>query len=93
MVRVISIIAVALIIVGCGQPKMIDGVEYKTVGLAEMYGPNKIVGSDYRENIQYEVCWGNVILGAVLCETIIAPIYFYGFSMYNPVGKVTKEVQ
>lgn len=39
------------------------------------------------KNIEYEVVWGNVIWGALLFETIIAPIYFFGFDLFEPVGK------
>ena len=38
------------------------------------------------ENVEYDVIWGNVILGAVFFETFVAPIYFFGFSMFKPVG-------
>lgn len=75
----------AIITNGCAQSKVIDGVEYDTHGLF-----NK--DDKKNPNIQYELCWGNIIWGAVLCETIIAPIYFYGFSMWEPVGKKTEIV-
>ena len=65
---------------GCADMKTLDGVVYDTCGL---------FNQDEKKNpdIQYEIVWGNVIWGALLCETIIAPIYFYGFSMWEPVGK------
>ena len=66
--------------VGCGSQKTIDGVTYDTYGLLD---------SDDKKNpnIQYEIVWGNVIWGAILFETIVAPIYFFGFSCFEPVGK------
>jgi len=65
---------------GCGDTKIIAGVEYDTYGL---------INKDEVRNpeIQYETIWGNVILGVILIETIIAPIYFFGFSLFEPVGK------
>lgn len=78
-----AIIAVCLIVLlsfsGCGDTMRIDGVEYDTYGLMNE-------DSKKNENVEYEVIWGNVIWGAVLFETIIGPIYFYGFSLFEPVG-------
>lgn len=70
---------------GCANTKNIDGTEYDTYGL---------FSKDEKKNpkIQYEIVWGNVIWGAVLCETIVAPIYFYGFSMWEPVGKKVETI-
>lgn len=92
MKRIISLIIVlSLILVSCGRPATIGGVEYETVGFIEMVAPNNVTG-DYSKEIQYEVCWGNVIWGVILIETIIAPIYFFGFSMFNPVRKLNRPV-
>lgn len=82
------IIAVAIMLVlvlqiaGCADRKMIDGVTYDTYG---------IINADDKKNpnIEYEVVWGNVFWGIVLFGTIIAPIYFFGFSLFEPVGKKT----
>lgn len=67
-------------LVGCARTKVIEGVEYDTYGL---------LNKDEKQspNIQYELVWGNIIWGAILCETVVAPIYFFGFSIWEPVGK------
>lgn len=65
---------------GCGDTKTIDGVTYDTYGLLN-------INSQKNDNIQYECIIGNVIWGVLLFETVIAPVYFFGFSMYEPVGK------
>jgi len=67
-------------LMGCGSTKSINGVEYDTYGL---------LNADAKKNpdIEYEVIWGNVFWGIVLSETIIAPVYFFGFSIFEPVGK------
>ena len=84
---IVLVLITSLLAVGCGKSMVIDGVERKPVGLI-----NKNVGnlttSNYSLDVQYDVCWGNVIWGVLLIETIIAPIYFFGFSMFNPVGKM-----
>ena len=67
----------------CGHRRTIDGVTYDTYGL---------LNQDDKKNpdIQYEIIWGNIIWGALLVETIIAPIYFFGFSCFQPIGKKPK---
>jgi len=89
--KLATVLAICLIfllcvsLAGCGNTKVIDGVEYDTYGLFDK-------DEKKNPNIQYELVWGNIIWGAILCETIVAPIYFYGFSMWEPVGKKTGVV-
>ena len=72
------VIVLCFSLVSCGKPKTINGVTYDTCGL---------LNSDEKKNpnIEYEVCWGNVIWGCILIETLVAPIYFFGFALFNPV--------
>ena len=83
MKRIIAICMVvifALSVTACGDTKNIDGVTYDTYGL---------LNEDDNKNpsIKYEVIWGNVVWGVILVETIVAPIYFFGFSLFEPVAK------
>lgn len=66
--------------IGCGDQKNIDGITYDTYGLF-----NK--SEKKNPDIQYEIVVGNVIWSIILIETIVAPVYFLGFSIYEPVGK------
>jgi len=70
---------IGITVSGCGDRKVIGGVEYDTYGL---------LNQDDKKNpdIQYEVIWGNIFWGIVLSETIIVPIYVFGFSLFEPVG-------
>ncbi len=64
---------------GCGDPRVINGVKYDTYGLfdeAEKRNPD----------IEYELITGNVVWSVILVETVAAPVYFVGFSMYEPIG-------
>ena len=73
--------------IGCGQTKYIGTVEYDTYGL---------LNSNDKKNdaIEYKVIWGNVIWGCILVETLVAPVYFFGFSLFEPVGpKLAGEVK
>ncbi len=41
--------------------------------------------TDKSRNVCYKISIGNVVWSILLFETVIAPIYFIGFSLYNPV--------
>ena len=85
--KYIAMVLVSLVFLsGCGQSKIINNIERKPVGLITMNAQQ--IKSTYSKNISYDVCWGNVFWGVILCETIIAPIYFFGFSMFNPIDTI-----
>ena len=85
MKRLIALVLVAtMLFIGCGRSVVIDNVVRKPVGLVSKLMPSNLYSSTYSDSVQYEVCWGNVFWGIALVETIIAPIYFFGFSMFNP---------
>jgi hypothetical protein len=65
--------------IGCGDIKIINWHEYDTYGIT-----NKSEKKD--PDIEYRVIVGNVVWSIILFETIIAPIYFICFSLYEPVG-------
>ncbi len=48
------------------------------------YGPLN-AGKYQSKNVCYETSGWSIFLGIVLFETIVAPIYFFGYSLYNPV--------
>jgi len=84
MKRIIALsLAVLMFAVSCGRPLVLDGKEYETIGVIEM------MMDENDPKIQYEPSWGNIIWGVVLIETVIAPIYFFGFSCMNPVAEKT----
>ena len=85
VMRKLIVLALAASLCGCGNQANIDGKVYDTYGLL-----NK--DDNRNEAIQYRLITGNVVWSVLLCETIVAPIYFIGFSIYEPVGKKgTKE--
>jgi hypothetical protein len=92
-VSCMMIMFVMAILTGCGDPKTIPTVvgqdDYgNSITRNVTYGTYGLFSSGYSQNkdIEYRVIWGNVIWGCLLFETIIMPIYFFGFSMYEPVG-------
>ena len=74
-----AVAAASLMVSACGTPKTLDGKEYPTYGLFN-------AGDSMSEKVCYETSIGNVIWGILLIETLIAPVYFFGFSMYEPVS-------
>lgn len=78
--KAVSIVLIlSLVLTACAQPMTICGTTYDSYGL---------MNQDDKKNpdIQYEIVWGNVIWSAILIETFIFPIYFFGFSLFQPVG-------
>jgi hypothetical protein len=66
----------------CANEKQIDGITYGTFGIFNL--------NEQNPKIRYKLVAGNCIWGALLSETIIAPIYFFGFSIYEPIGKISE---
>lgn len=82
IIIILMILIFTLGISGCGNNKQINGKEYSTYGLInedDMKNPN----------VEYRLIPGNIIWGCLLVETIIAPIYIFGFSIYEPIGSKT----
>lgn len=79
-IAIILMVSMLVLGLGCGNSKTIDGVKYNTYGLF-----NKEKKSP---NIEYELIVGNLLWSVLLCETLVMPIYFFGFSIYEPVGPV-----
>ena len=80
------ILALSMLITGCAQDRTINGVIYESYGFlneSEVKSPK----------IHYKLVTGNVILAIVWGETIATPVYFVGFSLYEPVrAKTTEEL-
>ena len=87
MKKVICFMMIAVFcvtILGCGNTKNINGVTYDTYGLFNQ-------ADKKNDAIQYRIIIGNIVWSCILVETIIAPIYFLGFSIYEPVGIKNKN--
>jgi len=79
----VLIIVMFFMVVGCGNTKWFDGVEYDTYGIFTL--------DEKANNIKYKVIVGNVVWSIILMETIVAPIYFLGFSLFEPVRKLNEK--
>jgi len=77
MKKIIVLLIIVVFLSGCAQDITVDNKKVTSYGLF-----NK---SEKQDNVEYRTCVGNVILGIILFETLAAPVYFFGFSMYEPV--------
>lgn len=84
------VLALVFTLSACGSNMVLSdkGVtkEYGTIGLFNMAVDDDSVIEMKYPNIQYRIIWGNVIWGVILSETLIFPVYFFGFSCLEPVG-------
>ena len=81
--RILCVIMAVIfcIMVGCADSKIINGKKVEPYGFI-----NK--DTVKQNNIQYRVCIGNVMWGVLLIETVVFPVYFFGFSLYEPVNDI-----
>lgn len=80
-----KIIAVGLIVsmlTGCGEPLTItnkDGEKtYPTYGLFNQ-------DTDKSKDVCYKISVGNVVWSIIGFQNIVMPVYFVGFSLFNPI--------
>jgi len=74
---VMFVLTIMFITAGCGDSRIVDGKYCDTYGLVNKHETKCA-------NVQYRVIKGNVFWGVILVNTIVAPIYFFGFSLYEP---------
>lgn len=78
-------IALSIALSGCGHSMSTGGGKtYPTYGLFNE-------STDRSKDVCYKISVGNVVWSIILAETLVAPIYFIGFSLYNPV-RMKKDV-
>ncbi len=72
------VVAVSVLLSACGKPLVVNGKTYPPYGFLNESNARS-------ERVCYEPIFGNVIWGVVLIETVIVPVYFLGWSLFNPV--------
>lgn len=84
MTRLIGVLFAASLLAGCAQDRFICGKVFTSYGFLNE--------STHRNpHIQYQLVIGNLLWSVVLLETLIAPVYFVGFSLFEPVGLRTNH--
>jgi hypothetical protein len=76
--KLVVIFCLAVMLTACGGAT-VNGVMYDSYGLANE-------DTHKNPNINYEVSVASVVLGIILCETIIVPVYIIGWDLMKPVG-------
>ena len=85
MKKIAIVLIMMMFLCSCGKSKVIDGVTYETYGF--------INATEKRhDNIEYALITGNIIWAILLSESIVMPIYFTGFSLYQPIGKKKEKI-
>lgn len=90
MKKLISILISASLslLTACGNPASFNVnnkvKEYPTYGFINS-------NTQKSEKICYEVSVGNIIWSIILFETVAAPVYFVGFSLFNPVSNKSDD--
>lgn len=79
------VLASAMLLTACGNPRNLptgpkgEMREYPTYGFFNQ-------NTAKSDKVCYELSIGNVVWSIILIETIVMPIYFIGFSLFNPVS-------
>ena len=70
---------VSIFFSSCAENKTIDGVTYR---------PYSFLNEETCKNdsVQYSISGWAVASGVIFAETIIVPIYVFGYNLYEPVG-------
>ena len=80
MKKVFLFLAVsALLFSSCADEKTINGVTYRPYGFFNE-------SECKNDSIQYETSTEAVISGVIFFETIVCPIYTFGYNLYQPVA-------
>ena len=78
-----ALVMFTLTATGCGSDKQINGTWYETKGLATL--------DDKHPCVHYSFIVGNLVWSSIiLSKTLVAPVSFIGWSLYEPVGEKTK---
>lgn len=73
------VVALTLTLAACGAPLHTPaGKTYPTYGLFNEHAYKS-------KEVCYEIIIGNVVWGIILIETVIVPLYFLGFDLWQPV--------
>ena len=86
MKKILIILCIGFLFTSCADNKVIDNVEYRPYGLLNE-------DSCKNDSIQYSVSTGSVIVGVIFCESVIVPIYVFGFNLWEPIGIKGKVIK
>jgi hypothetical protein len=79
----------ALLTMGCADSLTVaaEGEKARTLESVGLFNTR-----NKASDVCYDIVVGNVVWSILLIETLVAPIYFVGFSIMEPVGLKVNEV-
>jgi hypothetical protein len=81
IVGIIAAASLALVLSGCAGPESICGTKYEPYGLFTLDQANP--------KVHYSVSVGSIAVGVIFFETIIAPVYVFGWDLFQADGVKT----
>ena len=85
IIAVLLLIAIVMLLivfqpVSCAEDTEIQGKMYQSYGIINE-------NEAKNDSIEYKASVGNMIVGFLLVETVVVPIYVFGYDLFEPVGK------
>ena len=77
MKKALALLVGCAIIAGCGDGRLINDTWHGTYGFANQ-------NTDKDPKVCYKLIVGNLVWSVLLASTIAAPIYFVGWSLFEP---------
>lgn len=89
MKRFMAIVMITLMLSACGRPQTLTTSDNKT----KTYPTYGLLNekTEKSDKVCYEISAGNLVMSILWVETVIAPVYFIGYSIYNPVSAKTAD--
>lgn len=78
MKKLFTTALMALSLAACSSNLTVENTKYESYGLLSPSKEDK--------KVCYKANTGDVILGVLFIETVIAPIYIFGFDVFEPVA-------
>jgi hypothetical protein len=82
--KIATVLLAITLATGCADNRNLN-VPGKGMIEVETYGFLNEV-NHVEDCVNYELSMGNVIWSVILSETLVMPVYFVGFSLYEPVS-------
>jgi hypothetical protein len=85
--KTLATLLILTMLAGCGHPLDLNGKTYPTYGFVNENTSKSV-------DMCYEVSFGNIVWSIIGVENVIMPVYFIGWSLFNPVGpKINGQCQ
>lgn len=75
---VVALTLMGIVLSGCAKSRVFEGVEYKPYGVVNEQAVKN-------EKVCYVVSAGSVIVGVIFVESVIAPMYVFGWDLMEPI--------